>query len=155
MQAANRALLLVYSCFLGCTILRPQRWSQYFPLKYWLTFTIWHGDISQKTELLIVTAVRTSNPTLQVFSSNFHMLGHMVFTHLQVTLKLSISRCLDNNPLAHCKRILSIQDITLETNTTHIHWIGFKPAVTKLWQSNVTQHFLKISIKKKVCIQST
>jgi hypothetical protein len=38
------------------------RWKRYISPKSELTFNGAHGVISQKTELLITTAVRTSNP---------------------------------------------------------------------------------------------
>jgi hypothetical protein len=44
-------------------LLRPWRWRRHFPPKCRLTFNWLHGVISQKIELFITTAVRTSNPT--------------------------------------------------------------------------------------------
>jgi hypothetical protein len=54
-------LLAVYFMLISCSAThRCIRWRQYVPPKRELTFTGLHGVISQK----IVTAVRTSNPTL-------------------------------------------------------------------------------------------
>jgi hypothetical protein len=44
-------------------ILWPWRWRRYVPPERQLTFNRLHSIISQKTVLLITTAVRTSNPT--------------------------------------------------------------------------------------------
>jgi hypothetical protein len=44
-------------------ILRLRRWRRYVPLKYRLTFNGLHGVITQKVELIITTAVTTSDPT--------------------------------------------------------------------------------------------
>jgi hypothetical protein len=61
------ACLVPASCwfFAWCT-LQPWRWRWHVPLKCWLTFNRLHGIISQKTELFIITTVRTSNPTIYV-----------------------------------------------------------------------------------------
>jgi hypothetical protein len=52
--------------FLAWLILWPWWWRWHVPPKCWLTFNGLHGVISQKTELFITTAVRTSNPTSQL-----------------------------------------------------------------------------------------
>jgi hypothetical protein len=48
--------------FLARLILRPWRWRRHIPPKCRLTFNGLYGIISQKLELFITTAVRTSNP---------------------------------------------------------------------------------------------
>jgi hypothetical protein len=55
-------------------IIRPWRWRWHVPPKRPLTFNGLHGVISQKMELFITTAVRTSNPTCLttlIFLSSF------------------------------------------------------------------------------------
>jgi hypothetical protein len=52
-------------------ILRPWRWRRYVPPKRQLTFNGLHGIVSQKIEVFITTAVRTSNPTLEVCSEHY------------------------------------------------------------------------------------
>jgi hypothetical protein len=42
---------------------RPWRWRLHVPPKRRLAFNKLHGVMSQKVELFIATAVRTSNPT--------------------------------------------------------------------------------------------
>jgi hypothetical protein len=49
--------------FLARLILRTRRLRRHVPLKRRLTFDGRIGVISQKTELFIITAVRTTNPT--------------------------------------------------------------------------------------------
>jgi hypothetical protein len=39
------------------------KWRQHVPPKCWLTFNGLHGVITQKIELFITTAARTSDPT--------------------------------------------------------------------------------------------
>jgi hypothetical protein len=50
--------MLVY-----CLALFNPEDKAYVPLKCWFTFIRLYGIISQKIELFIATAVRTSNPT--------------------------------------------------------------------------------------------
>jgi hypothetical protein len=49
--------------FLVRLVLRRKKWKWYVPPKRRLTSNGLHGVISQKIELFITTAVRTSNPT--------------------------------------------------------------------------------------------
>jgi hypothetical protein len=49
--------------FLAWFILRLRRWRRHVPPKHRLTFNGLHGVISQKIELFIITAMKTSNPT--------------------------------------------------------------------------------------------
>jgi hypothetical protein len=58
----TQCFLHASSCFLSCIILQPWRWGRHVPPKGQLTFTRLHNVVSQKTELFIPTAVRTSKP---------------------------------------------------------------------------------------------
>jgi hypothetical protein len=64
-SGSNRELyLLSASClFLFWLILWPWWWRRHVPPKWWLTFNRLQGVISQKIQLYITAAVRTSNPT--------------------------------------------------------------------------------------------
>jgi hypothetical protein len=53
---------LIQALLVALLTLRPRKWGRYVPSKRLLTFIRLHGIIFQKVELLITTAVRTSNP---------------------------------------------------------------------------------------------
>jgi hypothetical protein len=61
---------LLSSWFFARLIFRAWRWRRYVPPKRRLTFTGLHGVISQKTELFITAAARTSNPTSKARYNN-------------------------------------------------------------------------------------
>jgi hypothetical protein len=53
---------LLYARFLVSVLFNPEQRKRHFPSKHHLTFNGLYGVISQKIELFITTAVRTSNP---------------------------------------------------------------------------------------------
>jgi hypothetical protein len=58
------------SCwFLAWFIHRPWRWMGHVPPKRWLTFNRLQAVISQKTEIFIISTVRTSNTTRNLLPS--------------------------------------------------------------------------------------
>jgi hypothetical protein len=61
-----RLHLLAFTLVFCSLILRPWRWRRYIPPKRRLTFNGLHCIISQKIGLFINTAVRTSNPELNL-----------------------------------------------------------------------------------------
>jgi uncharacterized membrane protein len=63
MVAMNSSVLLLpVSCwFLVWLARKTLRGRRYYPIKPWITFKLLHGVISQKIELFITTALRTSN----------------------------------------------------------------------------------------------
>jgi hypothetical protein len=68
-QCSGGMYLLPPSCwFIVWHTLQLSRWRQHVPLKHQLTFGGLHDVISQKIELFITTAVRTPNPTLNLYS---------------------------------------------------------------------------------------
>jgi hypothetical protein len=52
---------LLSPCFLNWLIIRSWRWRRNVPPKRWLTLKGLHGVVSQKQELFIITAVRTTD----------------------------------------------------------------------------------------------
>jgi hypothetical protein len=63
-------------CFLAWLILRPWWWRWHAPPKRRLTFSGLHGVMTQKTELFIITAVRTSDPTRRYISQGRTLHNH-------------------------------------------------------------------------------
>jgi hypothetical protein len=61
-QARNQRKTGSKQTFLAWLIFRPRRWRRHFPPERALTFNGLCGVISQKIEMFITTAVRTSNP---------------------------------------------------------------------------------------------
>jgi hypothetical protein len=61
-RACHPAYQLLSCWFFAWLVLLPWRWRWHVPLKCKLTFNRLHLVISQKIELFITTAVRTSNP---------------------------------------------------------------------------------------------
>jgi hypothetical protein len=69
------------SCWFHAWLIRAWRWRQHVHPKVQLTFNGLHGVISQKIELFITTAVRTSNPTyLWWFGGPRRRPGHQCFS---------------------------------------------------------------------------
>jgi hypothetical protein len=61
----RQPLFTAYFMLISClALLSTWRWRWHARLKSWLTLIELHSIISQKTELFISTAVRTSNPTV-------------------------------------------------------------------------------------------
>jgi hypothetical protein len=84
-------LVTLSAWFLARLIRRQWRWKRRIYPKHRLTFNILHGVTSQKTELFITTAVRTSNPTSVV-----------PFT---VKLKeIRLLKCICKNVQSYCKK---------------------------------------------------
>jgi hypothetical protein len=67
-------------CFLGWVTLKPWRWRRHIPPKRRLTSNGLHSVISQKTELFIITAVRTSNPKHQMKITDYEHPRYAVFS---------------------------------------------------------------------------
>jgi hypothetical protein len=65
----------------------PRRWRGHVPLKCQLDFNVLHGFISQKTELFITTAFRTSNPTsaLQCFRKHLSLTSCFYTWHKMIS----------------------------------------------------------------------
>jgi hypothetical protein len=59
--------------------LQPWRWRRHDPPKRWLTFNRLLCVISQKTELFVTTAVKTSNPTQEYITSQPALLNYPSF----------------------------------------------------------------------------
>jgi hypothetical protein len=63
-QYEAQLCLLIASCwFLAWLTLRHWRWNRHVPPKCQWAFNGLHSNISQKMELIIIIAVRTTNPT--------------------------------------------------------------------------------------------
>jgi hypothetical protein len=77
-----RASHLLSRWFLAWLILRPWRWRRHVLPKRRLTFSGLYGVIYQKIELFIATAVRTSNPFLELSPSMSFMNQNVQFTSI-------------------------------------------------------------------------
>jgi hypothetical protein len=53
-------------------ILQPWRWKWCVSSKHWLNFNRLHRNISQKTEPILTTAVKTSNLYFEVVWTGYH-----------------------------------------------------------------------------------
>jgi hypothetical protein len=129
---ANSALRLV-SC---SDFLRPWRWRRHASPNRRLTFNGLHGVLSQETELFIITAVRTSNPTCltkllfiiatQVLAirSNSSLCRHMLTLNVQVlhTQPHNLTLCSANvNRFSYWTSLWPFQQITNTQSITTMY----------------------------------
>jgi hypothetical protein len=83
-QPRNFCLLPASNWFLVWIIIQHWRWKWHVSSKHWLNFNRLHGNISQKTEPFITTAVRTSNLYFKVVWTGNHngeYTAHISYRH--------------------------------------------------------------------------